>query len=133
MASGISLSVRDENFSSGIINEIFINFPSEIVTIKDIIDARVRQEVETYNSRLSGYYHGLVEPTDAEKTVNGFKMRDNKKIDAEKQVYIALDAFQKNGFFVLIDNLQSTTLEQVVELKSTTTISFIKLTQLVGG
>lgn len=54
-------------------------------------------------------------------------------IDAEKQVYVALDAFTKNGYFLLIDTIQSESLEQEVFLKSTTSISFIKLTPLVGG
>ena len=56
-----------------------------------------------------------------------------RAIDAERQVYIALDAFQKNGFFVLVDDLQAESLEQVVRLRSGTEVSFVKLTPLVGG
>ncbi len=133
MTSSITLSIRDENFSGKILNELFVDFSSDTVTVKDIIEARVHHEVERYNAQTNGLYNGLVEPGDAEKTINGYKLKQKKKIDAEKQVYVALDAFQKNGFFVLIDDLQSTSLDQPVMLQQSTIISFVKLTALVGG
>lgn len=133
MAHSITLTVRDENFAGKVLQEVLIGFNSETVTVKEIIEARVRQEVAAYNERMSGMYNGLVEPGDAEKTINGYKLRARKPIDAEKQVYVALDAFQKNGFFVLVDTHQSTSLDQQVRLDSNTTISFVKLTPLVGG
>jgi len=133
MATTITLSLRDENFSGNVLNEVLVNFQSENVSVKDIIEARVQAEVNAYNKRLPEYYHGLIEPTDAEKTLNGYKLRTKKPIDGEKQVYVALDAFQKNGFFVLVDNQQCASLEQTVLLRQDTQISFVKLTPLVGG
>jgi hypothetical protein len=133
MADTITLSIRDENFSGKVLQEVLIGFNTESVTVKDIIEARVRQEVSIYNNKLPEYYHGLVQPNDAEKTINGYKLRSKKPIDAEKQVYVALDAFQKNGFFVLVDDHQSSSLDQPVHLHSDTKISFVKLTPLVGG
>jgi hypothetical protein len=133
MSDTITLAIRDENLSGKVLHEVLIGFNSETVTVKDIIEARVRQEVANYNSKLPDYYNGLVEPSDAEKTINGYKLRSKNPIDAEKQVYVALDAFQKNGFFVLVDNQQSTALDEAVHLHSDTKISFVKLTPLVGG
>ena len=133
MTHTIMVTVKDENFSGNIAQEISIGFNSATVTVQEIIESRVRQEVANYNSKLPEYYNGLVEPTDAEKTVNGYKLRSKKPIDAEKQVYVALDAFQKNGFFMLIDNHQYTSLDEQIQLHSNTQISFLKLTQLVGG
>ena len=77
--------------------------------------------------------NGLVEPKDAERTLNGYKLKAKQLIDVEKKVYIALDAFQKNGFFILADNEQLEELDQMVTLKSTSTLSFVKLTPLIGG
>ena len=127
------IAIKDEHFSGSIIQEINLDFQQENVTVRDIITQRVIQEVENYNQELTGYFNGLVEPSDAEKTINGFKLTTRKMIDAEKQVYVALDAFNKNGYFLLIDTIQSESLDQEVLLKSTTSISFIKLTPLVGG
>src|SRR5688572_32062564 len=117
MTNTLTLSIKDENFSGKVLQEVLINFNSQTVTIKDIIEARVGQEVANYNKKLPEYYNGLIEPTDAEKTINGYKLRSKKPIDAEKQVYVALDAFQKNGFFVLIGNQQYTLLDQPIQLE----------------
>lgn len=129
----VTLSIRDENFAGKVLHEVLVSFSTEAVTIKDIIDARVRAEVDAYNKKLPEYFNGLIEPTDAEKTLNGYRLRNKKAIDSEKQTYVALDAFQKNGFFVLVDNEQCTSLEQQVTLTVDTQISFIKLTPLAGG
>ena len=133
MTEGITLTIKDENLSGKILQEMQIAFLSETVKVKEIIEARVRKEVDIYNRKLPEYFNGLIEPTDAEKTINGYKLRDKKLIDAEKQVYVALDAFQKNGFFVLADDQQCSSLEQSIQLHSNTKISFVKLTPLVGG
>ena len=129
----MTLTIKDEDFAGKILQEITLQFKSENVTIREIITERVMTEVEKYNETLPAYFKGLVEPTEAEKTLNGFRLKPQKRIDPEKQVYIALDSFMKNGFFVLVDDVQSETLEQMVELKYDTSISFIKLTPLIGG
>jgi len=127
------VTIKDENFAGKILNELSIDFKTSIVSVKDIISQRVAKEVEEYNSKMPAYFNGLVEPSEAEKTLNGFKPKAKKVIDAEQQVYTALHAFQNNGFFVLIDNIQSESLDQQIELREGMAISFIKLTQLVGG
>jgi hypothetical protein len=127
------LVIKDKTGSGKIINEVSISLKNERVTVKEIIEARVIAEVDKYNEKMPEFFNGLVQPTDAEKTINGFKMKSRKKVDPEKQVYIALDAFMKNAFFLLIDKFQAETLEQQVDIKPSTQISFIKLTPLVGG
>jgi len=127
------LTIKDETFAGKILYEISLEFKTDVVSVKDIITERVIQEVENYNHKMPEYFNGLIEPSDAEKTLNGYKLKPKKIIDGEKQVYTALDAFQKNGFFVLVDNQQAGNLEQLVTLKSSTVVSFIKLTPLVGG
>jgi hypothetical protein len=128
-----TLTIKDETNNGKVINEINISVKQSSVTIRDIIEARVQFEVDRYNEKLPEFFQGLVQPTQAEKALNGFKMKERKKIDFEKQFYIALDAFQRNGYFVLVDNKQSDSLEQVVAITPITVVSFIKLTPLVGG
>ncbi|WP_299986901.1 hypothetical protein [uncultured Pontibacter sp.] len=127
------ITIKDETFTGKVLNELSLEFGNDRMSVKDIIMARVIWEVEDYNTRFPEFYQGLVEPTDAEKTLNGYKLRSRKLIDAEEQAYVALDAFQKNGFFVLVDDVQAESLEQEVILRSDTKISFLKLTPLVGG
>ena len=127
------LTVRDEKANGELIGEQQIGFARQSVTIREIIEARVIQEVENYNAKQPDYFRGLIEPSDAERTLNGYKLKKRKVIDPEQQVYVALDAFQKNGFFVLVNSQQFSQLDSKVELQPDTTVSFIKLTPLVGG
>lgn len=128
------LTIKDATFSGDILNEIEIAVQNERTTVKDLIAARVTSEVKSYNEKLPEYFKGLIQPSEAEKTLNGFRLkRREKKIDVEKQIWTALDAFQKNGYFILIDNQQAEDLDQEVLVSKTTEISFVKLTQLVGG
>jgi len=129
----MNLLIKDATFTGDILNEIEVAMKRETVTVADIITARVTAEVELYNSKTHEYFQGLIQPTDAERTLNGFKMKSKRKIDAEQQVYVALDAFQSNGYFVLVDDQQAESLEQEVLLTGDTTVSFVKLTPLVGG
>lgn len=129
----MTLTIKDESPDGKLLQELILNFETEVVTVKDIITERVLQEVEEYNKKLPLYFNGLVEPTDAEKTINGFKLNARRVIDGEKQVYTALHAFQRNTFFVLIDDIQAESLEQEIELHGSPQVSFIKLTPLVGG
>lgn len=131
--SAVTITITDESTSGVITNKIDVTFSSELTTVKDIIEARVYTEVEAYNNKLPEYFKGLIKPNDAEQTLNGYKIKHQRKVDAEKQVYSALDAFNKNGYFVLIDNIQAESLEQMVVINNKTTVSFVKLTPLVGG
>ena len=129
----MTISIKDEGIAGNVINEIDLDFADETVTVADIITARVTREVEEYNRRADSRFYGLVQPTAAEQILNGFKLKKQQVIDAEKQVYVALSAFQNNAYFLLIDNVQSESLQQKVRLRPDTTVSFIKLTPLVGG
>ncbi len=131
--SKIDLNIKDETFSGNVLNEIMLTLESEFLKVQDIIQARVYKEVEKYNNSLPEYFNGLVQPTEAEITLNGFRLKDKKKIDPEKQFYVACEAFQKNAFFILIDYKQATTLEDEVFITRDSEISFVKLTPLVGG
>ena len=78
-------------------------------------------------------HDGLVEPSDAEKTLNGFKLRKRRKIDWEEQFARALDAFGRNGFFILVGDRQAERLDEELVVSGDTEVSFVKLVPLVGG
>ncbi len=129
----MTITITDEQFNGTITNEVNVDFSSNTVTVAEIIAERVKAEVNAYNNKQPEYYKGLVDPTDAEKTLNGIKLKTRRMIDAEEQVYIALGAFKKNAFFLLINNLQVEDLQQSIDLNERSRISFVKLTPLVGG
>lgn len=128
-----TLIIHDETALGKVLNTYQFNLPKEVLTVADLIRLRVEHEVADYNRRLPDVFNCLVQPTDTERVLNGYQFRTKRSIDPEKQVYTALDAFQKNGFFILIDNRQAETLEEEIIFTNTTIVSFVKLTPLIGG
>ena len=106
---------------------------TETITVRELIRERVYEEVREYNASEPEYFKGLVQPTDAEHTLNGYKIRERRKINWEAQFDLALEAFQRNGFFILVDDRQVESLDETFKLSLTTQVSFVKLVPLVGG
>ena len=108
-------------------------FPTEHITVRELIRARVQHEVDDYNSRQPEIFRSLVQPTEAERTLNGYRLPKARHIDGEKQCELALRAFDNNGFVLLVDDRQVESLDQVIEIGPSTAVTFLKLVPLVGG
>jgi hypothetical protein len=129
----IQLPIYDETVSGDRTPAFTLDFLNELVTVRELIRERVYQEVREYNAKTPEYIRSLVQPTDAEVALNGYKLRKARKIDWEEQYRLAVDAFQLNGFFILVDDKQAESLDQEVPITPATTVSFVKLVPLVGG
>jgi hypothetical protein len=130
------VNVVDETTGGDCTNELTLELRDERVTVREIIRSRVYQEVAEYNARPAaqgGHFRGLVQPTDAEQTLNGYRLRSGRRIDWEQQFGRALKAFEGNGFLLLVDDRQVTELDEEVALRHDSTVSFLKLVPLVGG
>lgn len=114
-------------------NIFMVVCPTESLTVRELIRLRVYQEVEAYNDKQSEYFVGLVQPTDTERTLNGFRFSRPRFLDWEQQFKRAVEAFVQNGFIVLVDNRQVESLDEVVTIAADTPVSFLKLVPLVGG
>lgn len=128
-----NLTIRDESMTGHLLNELVLQVENETINLEDLIKARVFAEVEQYNRKKSEIYSGLVQPEETERVLNGFRMKKKRAIDPEKQYYVALDAFQKNGFFILVDDYQVDDLQEEILVDDTTKVSFVRLTPMVGG
>jgi hypothetical protein len=132
MAAAV-LRIVDCTASGEVVNRVELRLASERIKVREVIERRVREEVARYNEAQPGYFKGLVQPTDAEVTLNGFKVRQRRKIDADEQCRKAIEAFDANGFFLLVDDRQLTDLDQEIGVTDDTTVQFLKLVPLVGG
>lgn len=128
-----SLTIHDETASGQKTNTLTLDCLTERMTVRELIRARIYQEVQDYNQREPEYFRGLVEPTNAERVLNGYKLKAKRKIDWNEQFERALEAFGRNGFFVLVGEKQAEDLDQEFEVKVDTEVSFVKLVPLVGG
>jgi hypothetical protein len=105
------------------------------VTLRDLIRTRAREEVAKANAAIGAgqAFRTLVQPTEAEVTLNGYRMRKGKTIDWQRHAEKAEEAFGRNGFFVLVDGRQVEELDEELALMADSEISFVRLTPLVGG
>ena len=133
----ITLTIRDETTAGKVYHELPLELPSERITARELIRERVYQEVQDFNRQDEQVFRGLVQPTDAERTLNGpqneYRLKHRRQIEWKEQFDKALEAFNRNGFFILIDDKQAETLDQEFVIGPGTQVSFVKLTLLVGG
>ena len=128
-----TLTIRDETATGQPVSESVIEFLTENITVRELIRGRVFQEVQDYNRRQPETFKGLVQPTDAEQTLNGYRLKERRQIDWKRQFEKACDAFERNGFFILVGDKQVESLDEPVLISPTQTATFVKLTPLVGG
>lgn len=127
------LKVRDETTSGEITMEFELKVLSEKITIRELIKKRVFEEVDNYNINAPNMFRGLIQPTESEQLLNGFKIKKNKKVDREKQYCIAIESFGSTSFIVLVDGRQAQDLDEEIIITAKTLVSFLKLVPLVGG
>src|SRR5436189_4979913 len=113
-----TVTVHDETTSGQKTNTFTLDCLTERMTVRELIRARIYQEVQENNLKEPEYFRGLVEPSESERSLNGYKLRKRRKIDWEKQYNRALEAFQRNGLFVLAGHKQADGLDEELELKA---------------
>ena len=105
----------------------------ETITIAELLRRRIYQEVTEYNAKQSGNFYGLVQPTDAERALNGYRLKTPRRLDWEAQYEKAIEAFGRRGYIVLVDDKQVADLDAPVRLSAGSEVTFLRLIPLVGG
>jgi hypothetical protein len=127
------LKVCDETTAGEKTSEFVMDLLTERITVRELIRSRVYQEVQDYNLKTPEYFRGLVEPADAEKTLNGMKMKKGRQLDWRKQFEVALEAFEANRILILVNERQAESLDEEIVIEPETRVSFLRLVPLVGG
>lgn len=128
----IDVTVRDETTAGDLLQELALQLASERLTVAELIRSRVETEARAHQaSRGTTPYQGLVQPVPHEQKVNA--TRPPTRIDPERQVEVALDAFSRGRVLVLVDDRQVTELGDEVVLRPGSAVTFLRLTPLVGG
>ncbi len=126
----LTVIVRDETATGSTLTQ-FEMVVDGLITLRELIRRRVLAEVCRYNADPAGRFQGLVRPLGAEVELNGY--RPQRAVDGEEQAGIALAAFERNGFFVLLPGGQVEDLDALVDLTDGTEVVFVRLIPLVGG
>ncbi len=129
------IKIRDEStVSIGKAENIFtVAISGEMLTVRELICARIEQEVREYNRNQPETFHTLVQPGGAVRHSSGFKFQKPRFIDPQAQIQMALEAFETSGFIVLVNDRQVERLDEWIVLSPETQVTFLKLLPLVGG
>lgn len=123
----------DETTAGEVEERFVLHLASERVTARELLESRIREEVVAYNRSLPEYFQGLVRPTEAERSLKGYRVRKRKPIDADEQLAEASTAFERNAFLMIVGDTQVLDLDQEVVLTGKTRVRFLRLVPLVGG
>ena len=127
-----AVTIADET-TSGERRTWALEIPEQRLALREVIRRRVFQEVAEYNIRHPAVFRSLVQPAGAEVTRNGYTLREQRHVDAEAQYRLAVKAFGRNGFVVLVGDNQVEDLDAELDLPVGTEVTFLKLVPLVGG
>ena len=127
------LKVCDETTVGEKIGEFVMDLLTERISVRELIRSRVYQEVQDYNLKAPEYFRGLVQPADAEKTLNCIKIKKGRQLDWRKQFGVALEAFEANRILILVNERQAESLDEEIVVEPETRVSFLRLVPLVGG
>jgi len=129
-----TLTIRDEELTGKQLGEFSLDFLTEKINVRELIRSRVYQEVKDHNARQNqSVFHGLVQPADAERTLNGYKLKKPRQLDWQVQFDKASEAVEKNQILILVNDRQMESLEEEISVAPDTNVSFLRLTLLVGG
>lgn len=127
------VTIRDEGLYGENLHEWALEVMTELITVRELIRSRVYQEVQDHNLKQGQVFRGLVQPEDAEKVINGWKLKQPRQLLWKPQFEKAVEAFEANQILVLINDRQVESLEEEIVLAPNTRVTFLRLRMLVGG
>ncbi|MEU1250555.1 hypothetical protein [Micromonospora arida] len=125
--------VRDETATGKAIDHWSLTGLPERISARELVRLRVREEVARFNAQQSEHFRGLVQPTDTEATLNGYRVTSGRRLDWEQQADAACKAFARNGFLLLVGHRQIEDLDEEIDLLANPDVAFVRLVPLVGG
>lgn len=128
-----TLTIRDATTGGLPLHEWALEVLTERMSVRELIRARVYQEVQDYNQSQPDRFRGLIQPGEAEQTLNGVKSPKKRQIDWKVQFARATEAFERNQILILYNDRQVESLDEEIEIRPGTLVTFLKLTLLVGG
>lgn len=132
----VAVMVCDGTTAGGRSLAIELTFPTEVITVRELIRERVYQEVQDFSRPKvegTGVFRGLVQPSESEIALNGYRVKPGKQVDWKEQFEKACQAYSQNRVLVLVGDRQTESLDETIHLTRGMEVTFLKLVLLVGG
>lgn len=121
-----------------VLEKVESDLPDEIGSLREVITAVVRREVERFNARSTGqsifpYLTPEQVEAQAQEGKVGFQAAyDDRKADADAAVEVALQAFEDGIYKVLVNEEVIEELDAPLTVEPGSILTFIRLTLLSG-
>jgi hypothetical protein len=86
------MMMRDQSRAGHVLGGARVTDLPEEVSVRDVVRTRIRDEVAAYNVDPGPVFRGLVQPADAVRHSDGFRMRAPRPLDAELLIAAAEEA-----------------------------------------
>lgn len=139
----ITIRIIDEHFGKSKLPIFELEYPSEDVTIRELVTRRVEEEVSRVTHMKRNPDHikaehrmflaGLTEMSPEVLLNKDSVLKRRKPIDVIEAVKTAHRAFEAGKYFVLFNNVQCENLDDEVKLTPNSEVVFLRLTPLQGG
>lgn len=143
------ISITIEGKSLGSKRRLFEDFSVPIeplepieggVTLRDLIQATVRQQVKDFHKRQENRkFIRVLTTQDIETGVERGKIdsggaeTEPQSVDTDHAIATAIEAFEDGLYLVSLDDQQVTDLDSRIFLANDSRVTFIRLTMLAGG
>jgi hypothetical protein len=114
------------------------NIPEKTNTLRDLIEAVVRLEVEKYNEKPTDVklFHFLteaeIEDAGSVGKIGFGRIYNEKKVNSEKAIETALEGFSDGLYKVIINGCEAEDLDSEIALNNGDVLTFLRLTFLAG-
>ncbi|WP_146145587.1 hypothetical protein [Photobacterium jeanii] len=106
---------------------VHIQLTDKLVSLKQIIELKVRAEI------ANKVHEAQLRREGKEWRLNAHAKSYVEHYDIDAEVNRAIEHFQRNGFFVLVNDKQITALNQMIVWREDLRITFLQLVPLIGG
>lgn len=125
--------IVDESLTGERLHTFTLDSLEERMTTREIIRARIWQEVHEHNAERRSGFRGFIQPLAEIGRSGAAEPAGFKPVDWEAQYQLALRAFESNGYFILVGDRQAESLDETFQVGAETEVSFVKFVPLVGG
>ena len=137
---GKSLGSRKPLFADFSVPVPDLDAESDPVTVRRLIELVVQHEVEMFHQRQTDRQFLRVltqKEIDAGEAAGKIESGESEiglqEIDLPNAIQVALDAFRDGIYLFVVDETEQKSLDAVVPLTATSSLTFIRLTLLAGG
>ncbi len=130
-----TLTIQDQTLGNEVQNSFSLDVLTEHITVRELIRSRVYQEAKDHNLRLKQNpaedFASFASPVEA--ALNKPKPRRTKQVDWKEQYGLAVQAVEKGRILILVGDRQVEDLDEDIEVRTDTVVTFLRLTLLAGG